>query len=44
MVAIGHCMAKLVRIIWAVQTYKEPFDVADCARLAAVCSFLNAMS
>jgi transposase len=36
MVAIGHCMAKLVRIIWAVQTYNEPFDATGGSRLAAV--------
>lgn len=36
MVAIGHCMAKLVRIIWAVQTYNEPFDPTGGTRLAAV--------
>jgi transposase len=26
MVAIGHCMNKLIHIIWAVLTYCEPFD------------------
>lgn len=26
MVAIGHCMNKLIHIIWAVLTYHEPFD------------------
>ncbi|OEU52089.1 MAG: hypothetical protein BA871_16140 [Desulfuromonadales bacterium C00003096] len=36
MVAIGHCMAKLVRIVWAIQTYNEPFDAAGGTRLAAV--------
>jgi transposase len=36
MVAIGHCMAKLVRIIWAIQTYNEPFDATGGTRLAAV--------
>ena len=36
MVAIGHCMAKLVRIVWAVQTYAEPFDPTGGSRLAAV--------
>lgn len=35
MVAIGHCMAKLVRIVWAVMTYNEPFDATGGARLAA---------
>jgi transposase len=36
MVAIGHCMAKLVRIIWAVLTYNEPFDATGGTRLAAI--------
>jgi len=26
MVAIGHCMNKLIHIIWAVLTYNETFD------------------
>jgi len=26
MVAIGHCMNKLIHIIWGVFTYREPFD------------------
>ncbi len=26
MVAIGHCMNKLIHIIWAVLTYQENFD------------------
>ena len=26
MVAIGHCMNKLIHIIWGVLTYREPFD------------------
>jgi len=26
MVAIGHCMNKLIYIIWAVLTYQETFD------------------
>jgi len=25
-VAIGHCMNKLIHIIWAILTYHEPFD------------------
>ncbi|WP_298038640.1 IS110 family transposase [uncultured Desulfuromonas sp.] len=35
MVAIGHAMAKLVRIVWAVLTYNEPFDATGGTRLVA---------
>ena len=41
MVAIGHCMAKLVRIVWAVLTYNEPFDATGGTRLAATRSSEN---
>ena len=34
MVAIGHCMNKLIRIIWGVLTYNEPYDPAGGKRLA----------
>ena len=33
MVAIGHCMNKLIHIIWAVLTYHEPFDAKGGKRL-----------
>jgi len=33
MVAIGHCMNKLIHIIWAVLTYHEPFDSKGGKRL-----------
>jgi transposase len=33
MVAIGHCMNKLIHIIWAVLTYHEPFDPKGGIRL-----------
>ena len=33
MVAIGHCMNKLIHIIWAVLTYNEPFDPKGGSRL-----------
>ncbi|PLX21100.1 hypothetical protein C0584_03490 [Candidatus Parcubacteria bacterium] len=35
MVAIGHAMAKLVRIVWVVLTYNEPFDATGGIRLVA---------
>jgi len=41
MVAIGHCMAKLVRIVWAVMTYNEPFDATGGSRLMAIRSAEN---
>ena len=36
MVAIGHCMNKLIHIIWAVLTYNEPFDQNGGIRLQKV--------
>jgi transposase len=36
MVAIGHCMNKLIRIIWGVLTYNEPYDPAGGKRLATL--------
>ena len=36
MVAIGHCMNKLIHIIWAVLTYQEPFDPDGGIRLQEV--------
>jgi len=32
MVAIGHCMNKLIHIIWAVLTYHESFDPSGSIR------------
>jgi hypothetical protein len=34
MVAIGHCMNKLIRIIWGVLTYNESCDPEGGKRLA----------
>jgi len=36
MVAIGHCMNKLIHIIWAVLTYHEPFDPNGGMRMQKV--------
>lgn len=36
MVAIGHCMNKLIHIIWGVLTYHEPFDPNGGTRLQKV--------
>jgi len=36
MVAIGHCMNKLIHIIWAVLTYNEPFDSKGGKRLQSL--------
>ena len=41
MVAIGHCMNKLIRIIWGVLTYKEPYDPAGGKRLAKLAESQN---
>jgi len=36
MVAIGHCMNKLIHIIWAVLTYHENYDSNGGIRLQKV--------
>jgi len=36
MVAIGHCMNKLIHIIWGVLTYHEPFDPSGGIRVQMV--------
>lgn len=41
MVAIGHCMNKLIRIIWGVLTYNEPYDPAGGKRLAVLAERLR---
>lgn len=41
MVAIGHCMNKLIRIVWGVLTYNEPYDPAGGTRLAKLAESLG---